>query len=109
MNIGRMNERLALQSPAQTNTSGDAYGLTDTYSALCTVWADVEQISADRRYMATGDGRSVVSYKVTLRWRDDVTLLTRLVWGNRYLYINDIAGDRWKGEMTLMCYEKAVG
>lgn len=107
MRIGALRDRVTLQNTTQTNTSGDAYGLTDTYTTTCVIWADVEQIRGERRYLDLTQ-KYLIAYRVTVRWRDDVGLTSRLAWGSRYLYINDISGDKAKGEMVLMCYERAA-
>ena len=108
MSIGKYRDRVSIQNTAQTNESADAGGLTDTYTTAVTVWADVEHLSGERRYVDS-TGRYVISYSVSMRYTDKVKLNSRLKWGSRYLYITDISDDKAKGEMKLMCREAATG
>lgn len=107
MRIGALRNRIRLQNTAQTNSVADTYGLADAYTDTCEIWANVEQLTGERRYLDLSQ-RYLISYRVTIRWRDDVTQTSRFVFGSRYLYVNDIAGDKAQGSMTLFCYEKAV-
>lgn len=107
MRIGALRNRIRLQNTAQTNPVADTYGLADAYTDTCEIWANVEQLTGERRYLDLSQ-RYLISYRVTIRWRDDVTQTSRFVFGSRYLYVNDIAGDKAQGSMTLFCYEKAV-
>ena len=110
MNIGSMRERVRIEGPAQTHASADSYGRTDTFSASslpATVWANVEQIGGEKRYL-DNTGRNFINYKITLRYNPDILLDSRIKWGSRYLYINDITGDKAGGTMVLMCYERAT-
>lgn len=107
MRIGAMRDRVRLQSPTQSNPVADTYGLAEAYSDVCEIWADVQQLAAEKRYMDLS-GQYWVRYKVEVRFRDDIAMTSRLVFGSRYLYVNDIVGDAVAGEMTLMCYERAT-
>jgi len=108
MSIGRYRDRVTIEPTTQSNESADSYGLTDTYATAVTVWADVEHLSGERRYVDS-TGRYVISYSVSMRYTDKVKLNSRLKWGSRYLYIADISGDKAKDTMKLMCREAATG
>ena len=109
MNIGTLRDRVQIEATTQTHASADSYGRTDTFSnpLPATVWANVEQIGGDRRYL-DNTGRAFVNYKITLRYNPDIQLNSRVKWGARYLYVNDIEGDKASGRMVLMCAEEAL-
>lgn len=108
MNIGKLRDRVTVQTVTQTNASADSYGRTDTMAqAGEVVWADVEQIAGEKRYLDLTQ-RYLISYRVAMRWNSNVEQNGRLIWGSRYLRINDISGDKASGTMQLMCYEEAV-
>ena len=109
MRIGAMRDRVEIETSTQSHASADSFGLTDTFGdpVPMTVWANVEQIGGERRYL-DNTGRAFVNYKITLRYNPDIQLTSRVKWGSRYLYINDITGDKAGGSMVLMCYERAT-
>ena len=110
MRIGDLTDRVQIETDTQSHSSADSFGRTDTFAPPlpAVVWADVRQLRGEKRYMDVS-AQYVVAYRVTIRYNPDIKLNSRLKWGTRYLYVNDIEGDMRDGIMRLMCYEKTVG
>lgn len=108
MNIGKLRNRIIVENATQTNTSADTWGRTDTFTqAGETVWADVELLRGEKRYM-DNSMRLFVNYKITMRHNEFVKVGSRIKWGSRFLVVNDISGDPVTDEMVAMCYEQAA-
>ena len=104
--IGSLRERVTIQS--ETRTADAAGGAVVTWSALPhapMVWARVEPLLG-REALQAMQLKAPVSYRVTMRWRDDITAAMRLVWGARVLNIRSIINpDERRRYIELMCEE----
>jgi SPP1 family predicted phage head-tail adaptor len=91
---GELRDRVTIQQP--TTTSGGAWGPQPGWSDLTTVWAKVLRVAASERSVQDGV-QSVVSHRITMRYRPDLTSKHRLVYRGRPLDIvgvNDPDGRR---------------
>lgn len=77
MQVGNLTQRVIVQQPSEA--SNGQGGATVTWSTLATVWASVVGISGSERLQAESVG-SRVGYRVTVRYRADVTPRMRLSW-----------------------------
>lgn len=101
---GKLDQRVTLQSLAETNNSGQ---LQQVYSDVATVWAEVIARKADEAFEAarTNARRTI---RVRIRYRADVTTKWRLVWqGQAYNIIDPDRSARRDGSLWLTC--EAVG
>ncbi|MDR3373169.1 MAG: phage head closure protein [Ancalomicrobiaceae bacterium] len=69
--IGRLNRRMALDA-ASLATDG-----SDVWTEVATVWGAIEPIGAEERD-AAGRMEGVARWRITIRWRGDVTSSNRL-------------------------------
>jgi SPP1 family predicted phage head-tail adaptor len=104
--IGSLRERVTLQS--ETRNPDAAGGAVVSWSALAhapTVWARVEPLLG-REALQAMQLKAPVSYRVTMRWRDDITAAMRLVWGARVLNIRSIINpDERRRYIEILCEE----
>ncbi len=77
---GWLRHRVSLEqrSAAADGAGGEAV----TWTKRADLWARVEPVSADERPVA-GHVAGIVTHRITLRWRDDVTGLMRVTWHGR--------------------------
>src|SRR5262245_4655165 len=82
--IGDLRERVELQI---LTTSRDSIGgLVESWSALVTVWARVAPMSAGEQFRRQ-QMQASAQWRVTIRYRADVTTKMRVVWGSRVFQV----------------------
>lgn len=103
--VGEMTEQVTLQDPPAATSDTDLAGAwVDLDPAL--VYAKVEPASArnvERIFASAVQG--VLSYIVTMRNHDGVSLKSRVTWGSRLLYVRGSARDQRNDRLTLACEE----
>jgi SPP1 family predicted phage head-tail adaptor len=67
---GWLRHRVVIEAPEET--ADGAGGATVTWMPLAAVWAAIEPVSAGERITA-GRLTGIVTHRVTMRFRDDVT------------------------------------
>lgn len=77
---GQLNRRLVLQAPVEADDG--AGGVTRSFEAVTTLWAQVLPLAAGADVTADRPG-AVLRYRIVIRRRDDVTTRHRLVEGAR--------------------------
>lgn len=99
--IGKMRERIVLQSKSVTrNSLGEE---VVTWGEVATVWADCKPIRG-REYFDAAQIQQTTDLRVIIRTRDDVTPDMRLVWNTQPYDITAVipgTGD-WLGTLELM-------
>lgn len=96
MRAGRLNKWVTLSRCPQQTDDSDGY-----YEALSPPgeWVSIEPLTA------TGEGRSVIS-AVTMRYREDVTMDTRITFGSRFLYVRGFQNvNEHNTELRCLCEE----
>lgn len=78
--IGTLDKRLALEAPVETPDG--AGGVTRSYAAVTTLWANVAPVSARGDVIADAAG-ATVTHRIVIRMRSDVTTRHRLRDGAR--------------------------
>lgn len=73
--IGELRERVTIQQPSVAATQAR----TVTWSSLAIVWANVSPAAASERIQAAAMG-AAHDYRVTIRYRGDVTPTMRIAW-----------------------------
>ncbi len=79
---GWLRHRVTIET-AETTPDG-AGGASVAWTDLATLWAHIEPVKGEERVVA--DHLSgIVTHRVTLRWRDDITGGMRIAWRGRHL------------------------
>ena len=81
---GKFNRRLVLEAPVET--ADGAGGVTRSYAAVATLWAQVIPVAA-RGEVAAGALGAAVTHRIRLRTNPDITLRHRLRDGARIFRI----------------------
>ncbi len=85
--IGDLRHRITFQSERKV---ADTYrGHTSTWDDVATVWAKVEPVSG-REYYYSHQLKNVISHKITVRHRDDITAELRIVFEKRIMKIESL-------------------
>lgn len=106
LRAGQLNDRVTLQSSTTTDDGQGGAALTWANLATApTVWAAVRMVSGGDQ----ADGAQTVSrrrYEVTIRRRDDVTSVMRVIRGASTLAILSVNDDREEPDrIILLCEE----
>lgn len=104
LRAGKLNKRVTIQQVTRTSDGGGGY--TEAWAALATVWANVEPQSGSERWTAGQQGAGV-EWQVTIRYRDDVTPLMRVLYGSKVLNIRAVMDPDARSErLVLVCEEE---
>ncbi len=102
MRAGDLYDRITIQTNTPTR---DTFGAPiDHWSTLATVWAQVVA-TAGGEQIAQAAGVVTTIYKITLRYRDDITSAMRVLYGDRILEIRAILSGDEVSSMILNCVE----
>lgn len=86
--IGRLDQRVTIQTRTRTSDGGGGHALG--WTNLATVWAKVAPLSGRERAMAE-QLEAPRTYRVTIRRRGDVTADCRLLWNGQAMNIRFVA------------------
>lgn len=104
MRIGQLRQRITIKDMT-AGTDGQG-GTTRTPTTLVSsLPAKVEPLSGAE---AVQDAQmtSTLRTKVTIRWRDDISVTQRIVWGSRTLEIGTVQDpDGRRDQLELLCSE----
>lgn len=100
MQTGKLDQVIELQSPVDSNTTGE---IKKVYVPAATVWGEVIQPRGSAAFEAARmNARETI--RVRLRYRYDVTTKWRLVWeGQHYNILQRDHSDRRKGYLWITC------
>ena len=104
---GKMNKRVTLQRRSEGRT---AVGQpVDTWSALDTVWADIQPVSGTEHLLASGEA-SDVTHKVRVRARADFRLAPRdrILYGTRTFDIHSVLDEAERGDLWLIMTKEVL-
>ena len=100
MEIGALDQRVALQELTETNNFGE---VVKTYATQATVWAKVVSQKGSESFEAARQG-SIRSIKVLIRYRTDIETDWRVSWQGQLYNVVDVDRSlRRDGELWLMC------
>jgi SPP1 family predicted phage head-tail adaptor len=102
LDIGRMRERVTIQSPSEVR--GRSGQTTLQWSNLATVWASVEGLSS-RDIMQAQQANVMATHRVRIRHRDDVTHTHRIIWRNRTMEIASVTDRMGRETLELLARE----
>ena len=102
--IGNLRHRLIHEAPDETPDG--IGGVTRIWSALATLWGQIEPLSADDVMLA--DKRiGLVTHRITLRHRADVTIAHRFRLGSRVYAIRAVRDPEERGRfLECLCAEE---
>lgn len=107
MQAGKLRQRLLIQYDS-TPTAQDAYGQpTPTWTELDTVWAEITPTRGYERFISGAEQQqAVLTHRVRIRFRSDVTPRMRGVWETRVLDIEEVQDpDGKRSDLILICRE----
>ena len=100
---GTLRERILIERPASERT---AMGLTTSgweTVASCLAAIEPEGVGSE----AEGQALSAMPrFRVTIRWREGVTIGQRVTWGKRMLMVRQLADDPRRRERIVMRCEE---
>ena len=108
MGISAGSLRDQVQIQAATSSGDGAGGAIKTWSTFATVWAAITPISGGEAF-AQGLARNTQFYRVTIRFRSDVSAANRIMWGTLPLNIRSASDPDRRGEALVMTVESGVG
>lgn len=100
MRAGLLRQRVVIQR--ETVTKDALGGDVQTWSTLTTVWAEVRPLSG-REAIEAGRISSTANVWITVRYRDDITPLMRVIWRGRTFEINQIE-NQGAGDVVLVLW-----
>lgn len=77
---GWLRHRVSIEQ--QAATADGAGGETVNWTSLADLWARIEPVSADEQAVA-GHMAGILTHRITLRWRDDISGLMRITYHGR--------------------------
>lgn len=102
MNIGRMSERITLQSPAETKSrSGE---VTLSWSDYATVWASVDGLSS-RDIMQAQQANVIATHRIRIRHRPGVVHEHRIKWRDRIMEIASVTDREDRTAIEILARE----
>jgi len=106
MNPKLMDRRVIILNP-DVETENALGALVKTTQEVATVWASVVPLRG-REYFEAQKIRSELSYRVTMRYRDDVTPAMTIRYKAKDLEINSVIEIGREEGLEIMCTEKRV-
>ena len=103
LSIGRLRNRVDLQSATVTRDSGG--GVTEAFTTIAQIYADIRPTGGDESYRQ-GKVKDTVTHKIYCRFRSDISPEYSIVYESRIFQIKNIINiderDRW---LELTCSE----
>lgn len=102
--IGALRHRLIIEAPIETPDG--IGGVTRTWTALATLWGEIEPLAADDVMLA--DKRiGLVTHKIHVRHRLDVTVAHRFRLGSRIYAVRAVRDAEERGRfLECLCAEE---
>lgn len=104
--IGNMSSRVTLQR--KTETQNDSGGQAVVWSDVTDIWAKIEAEKMDKYLIAQGLTQ-VLTHKISIRYRSDITTHDRLVWGSRTFQIHGIVIVEERDRFMVLSCQEGVG
>lgn len=109
MQTGRLRERIQLQRQAiEVQPSGFE---KETFATFYSCWASVRSGASGERFRSQADQeQAMVTHTVRIRYRNDLFVTQRILWGTRVLDVHSIIDPDGKNhELVLLCEEYLPG
>ena len=102
MRAGELRHRITLQEKCVAlNGFGEE---VITWSAVATVWAQIETPSASE-FVSQAQMGALLTHKITIRQRANIIPTMRITWGVRVFEITGVVADNLKRQIALLCRE----
>lgn len=102
MRAGDLDQRVTLQARSVVT---DAMGQdTITWQDIATVWAQCQAVRG-REFFAAAQVQQEQTVKVRIRYRADVSTMTRLIWDGRAHDITGVVPVGRKDMLEIMCLQ----
>lgn len=110
MNIGQLRHKITFQTV--TRQSDGQGGWDETWNDYITVWAHFktqENVTQSKEPIVGKEKVTQTSYKVTIRYREDLKADMQIKWGERILSIRNILDlDNTRQFLQLFCDDREV-
>lgn len=104
MQAGKLRDRITVEERSQTQ---DDFGAPlNTWTALFEDWAGIEELSG-REYFSDARIAADVDTRITMRYRDGITPVHRIVHEDHIYDIKHVIRDPRKTQLELMCKRAA--
>lgn len=101
--IGKMRRKIMIQSLDGTPTADGA--TADTATLEMTTWASIEPLRGNEAWLA-GQQQDLVTHRIRMRYRNDVTAKMRAVYGGRHFNFVSVRNiDEIGRELEIMAVE----
>lgn len=109
MRIGPLRHRLTMQEQSVTRASNGEELIA--WVTADTVWGNVRPASGREAFVSAGDQQlAVITHRVEIRWRADLTPKMRFLWDGRILEIEQVGDPSGKrASLVVQCRENYVG
>ena len=87
MSIGKMRFEIQLQKPTNTRDAGG--GLTEAWTTLTNLWADIKPLRGAETYRQ-GQVQEKTVHAITIRYRRDIGTNYRILYDSDYYNIKNI-------------------
>lgn len=104
MHIGRMHDRIVIQSPTESySPSGET---TLSWETFAEVWASVDGLSS-RDIMQAQQANVIASHRIRIRHMDGVTHVQRVVWRGKTMEVASVTDRDNRTMLELLVREVA--
>ena len=101
--IGKMRYRVKVETATNTRDAGG--GLTQSYTPVTFIYANIKPLKADSTYRQ-GKVQEKVSHELTIRYMDNISTNHRISFGSRTFNIKGIVNvDERDRFLKLLCNE----
>lgn len=103
IDIGKYNERVAIQTPTETRSrSGETTLNWDV--TLATVWASVDGLSS-RDILQCQQANVIATHRIRIRYRDDVSHTHRILWRGVTMEVASVTDRNQRQVLELLARE----
>ena len=96
MQAGKLDRQIIILQYSET--TDDFGGITETYTALATVWADIRDLREIEKFAAQ-QANSEITTKFRIRYRDDISARDRISWKGREYDIVGVPSEIGRNEI----------
>ena len=102
MIIGKMRERVTIQSPTEVRSpSGET---TLSWATVATVWASVDGLST-REILQAQQANVVATHKIKIRYRAGVSHTQRIIWRGRTMEMSSVVERDGRTSLEILARE----